>query len=111
MNNFARVLRLQFGGSLAKTFSHQNALDNRENSNLTNFRKHELDKLISGLFLNIFMDTNLLFENTDLEQHDNCTAGKIVSKESVLPVSQWLLLPVDIQFQVCDALRRAEYTC
>jgi hypothetical protein len=111
LKNFARVLRLQFGGSLAKTFSHQNSLDNQEPSNLTNSRKHELDKLISGLFLNIFMDTNLLFEDTDSvqEQHDNCTAGKPVSKESVLPVSQWLLLPVDIQFQVCAALSRPAY--
>ena len=97
---------------MAKTFSHQNSLlDNRENCNVSNSRKHELDKLISGLFLNIFMDTNLLLENTDLEQHDNCTAGKIVSKESVLPVSQWLLLPVDIQFQVCAALCRPDHIC
>ena len=57
------------------------------------------------------MDTGLLFENTDLaqEQHDNSTTGKIVTKESVLPVSQWLLLPVDIQFQVCIALIEPEF--
>ena len=95
-------MRLQFGGSLSKAFSTKQSNDtSQEDCNATQYRKNELDRLISGLFLNIFIDLNLQLVNPELiHEPEYLAACKAPSKDTLLPVSQWLLLPVDIQFQV-----------
>ena len=101
LNNFARVLRLGFGGTLAKAFASQNKIDGEERSHEANHRKDELDKLISGLFLDIFVDMDLLLENPQsMHDFESMSATKMPLMETLFPVSQWLLLPVDVQFQV-----------
>ena len=101
LKNFARVLRLGFGGTLAEVFGPQNNKDGQEKSDESNLRKDELDKLISGLFLDIFVDMNFLQENPQsVHDFDALSGTKIPLMETLFPVSQWLLLPVDVQFQV-----------
>ena len=102
LENFSRAVRLQFGGSLSKAFSTKQSNDtSQEDRNATQYRKDELDRLISGLFLNIFIDLNLQLVNPELiHEPEYLAACKAPSKDTLLPVSQWLLLPVDIQFQV-----------
>ena len=104
LRNFVRIIRLQFGGSLSKAFNQPQESANQESSNTrTNLKDKELDKLVSGLFLNILIDTNILKENrfpSSAEDVAQLSSSKASVDETLQPVSQWLLLPVDIQFQV-----------
>ena len=103
LKNFARIIRLQFGGTLSKAFQHPQELNEEGSSNTRALLKHkELERLISGLFLNILIDTNFLKENPfpSAEELNQLSTTKPSLEEILQPVSQWLLLPVDIQFQV-----------
>ena len=103
LKNFARIIRLQFGGTLSKAFQQPQELNEEGNSNTRTLLKNkELERLISGLFLNILIDTNFLKENPfpSAEELNQLSTTKPSLEEILQPVSQWLLLPVDIQFQV-----------
>ena len=103
LKNFARIIRLQFGGTLSKAFRQSQDLNEEGTSNTrTHLKNKELERLISGLFLNILIDTNFLKENPfpSAEELNQLSTTKPSLEEILQPVSQWLLLPVDIQFQV-----------
>ena len=96
-------MRLQFGGSLSKAFKKGiNSDDEEESSHITRHQKQEFDKVISELFLKIFVDMKILLENPQANhpEIENLLHAKNPINETLLPVSQWLLLPVDIQYQV-----------
>ena len=103
MKNFARIIRLQFGGTLSKAFKQNTDVNKETDSSANTFLKNkELDKLISSLFLNILIDTNFLKDSRlpTAEELNQMSTSKPSIEETLQPVSQWLLLPVDIQFQV-----------
>lgn len=103
LKNVARIIRLQFGGILSKAFNKSpdanKEIDSRTNMLLKN---KELDKLISSLLLNILIDTSFFQDNRipTAEDLNQLTTSKPSNEGTLKPVSQWLLLPVDIQFQV-----------
>ena len=101
LTNFSRVLRLGFGGKLAKVFASQNKTDVQNESIKSSVHKDELDKLISRLFMDVFV--NMSFTSEDLHsfhKFDCLNPAKTPLTETLFPASQWLLLPVDVQFQV-----------
>ena len=103
MKNVARIIRLQFGGTLSKAFKQNTDVNKETESSANTFLKNkELDKLISSLFLNILIDTSFLKDNrlATIEELNQISTSKPSIEETLQPVSQWLLLPVDIQFQV-----------
>ena len=96
-------MRLQFGGSLSKAFKKGiHSDEEEESSHITSHQKQEFDKVISELFLKIFVDMKILLENTEANhpEIESLLHSKNPINETLLPVSQWLLLPVDIQYQV-----------
>ena len=96
-------MRLQFGGSLSKAFKKGvHSDEEEEGSHIAKHQKQEFDKVISELFLKIFVDMKILLENPQANhpEIENLLHAKNPINETLLPVSQWLLLPVDIQYQV-----------
>ena len=62
-----------FGGTLNKAFQSLQDSDNEAiSSRKMSPKNKELDKLISGLLLNVLMDTNFLKDNQSTDSSNKC---------------------------------------
>ena len=101
LKSLVRVLRLGFGGTLSNTFYKPSKADDKTNPTQSDGQKIELDQLISGMFLDSFVNTNRMRENQKpVFENESSITSKAPLLETLLPVSKWLRLPADVHFQV-----------
>ena len=101
LKSLVRILRLGFGGTLSKTFCKPPKADDKTNPTQSDGQKVELDQLISGMFLDFFVDINRVMENQKpVFENESSITSKTPLLETLLPVSKWLRLPADVHFQV-----------